>query len=197
MAQRRGWAAVQRCGAHAAHPAGAPVAPAPACCPVHPAAPLRVRDLQGAGGAGSAQPRAAGHAGRAAPRRRARPPLARHPARLLPHGALLRSSRWLGACRAATRMCRCCRHACYSGCMQLAADAGHHGGCGHGAGLPASRLRCPLRPSHLPTQPSPAPLCCCPCTQVFIFAGTSFLLARQLFLAAANLTTNELLMRHK
>lgn len=34
-------------------------------------------------------------------------------------------------------------------------------------------------------------------SQVFIFAGTSFLLARQLFLAAANLTTNELLLRHK
>ena len=33
--------------------------------------------------------------------------------------------------------------------------------------------------------------------QVFILAGTTFLLARQLFLAAANLTTNELLLRQK
>lgn len=32
---------------------------------------------------------------------------------------------------------------------------------------------------------------------VFILGGTTFLLARQLFLAAANLTTNELLLRHK
>lgn len=43
--------------------------------------------------------------------------------------------------------------------------------------------------------PRPAPANLPP--QVFIFCGTTFLAARQLFLVAANLTTNELLLRGK